>query len=101
MRQASGRTLSRSAQKMDRRCRQHALVVLLPLSILGIVACGSRTRPQSVAVTPGPARPATIESTPAPVAPQPPAEDPVITLIAMSDRHFKVGQKELDLGHVE
>ena len=28
-------------------------------------------------------------------------EDPVLTLIAESDRHFKVGQKELEQGHFE
>src|SRR5450830_1713983 len=32
---------------------------------------------------------------------QKPAEDPVLTLIADSDRHFKVGQKELEQGHFE
>src|SRR4029077_4621394 len=30
-----------------------------------------------------------------------PVEDPVLTLIAGSDRHFKAGQTELSLGHVE
>jgi len=35
-------------------------------------------------------------------APQPaPVEDPVLTLIASSDRFFKAGQKELEQGHVE
>jgi membrane-bound lytic murein transglycosylase D len=29
------------------------------------------------------------------------AEDPVLALIAESDRHFRLGQRELDLGHVE
>jgi membrane-bound lytic murein transglycosylase D len=35
--------------------------------------------------------------------PQPPApvEDPVLTLIATSDRHFKAGQAELEQGHFE
>ena len=28
-----------------------------------------------------------------------PVEDPVLALIALSDQHFKAGQKELDLGH--
>ena len=38
-------------------------------------------------------------SRPAP-APRP-SKIPVLTLIADSDRHFKAGQKELELGHVE
>jgi membrane-bound lytic murein transglycosylase D len=33
--------------------------------------------------------------------PQTPPEDPVVTLIATSESHFKAGQKELELGHVE
>src|SRR5205823_4614731 len=30
-----------------------------------------------------------------------PVEDPVLTLIAVSDRHFKAAEKELEQGHVE
>src|SRR5439155_6777944 len=30
-----------------------------------------------------------------------PVDDPVLTLITESDRRFKIGQKELELGHVE
>src|SRR5438874_10688720 len=30
-----------------------------------------------------------------------PAEDPVLTLIAASEQHFKAGQKELEQGHVD
>lgn len=44
----------------------------------------------------------TLEAqTPVPPASVAPAEDPVLTLIADSDRHFRLGQQELDLGHVE
>src|SRR5216684_8869573 len=32
---------------------------------------------------------------------QRPGEDPALTLIADADRHFKAGQQELALGHVE
>src|SRR5207245_10399731 len=32
---------------------------------------------------------------------QPPVTGPVRTLIAESDRHFRTGQRELELGHVE
>ena len=37
---------------------------------------------------------------PAPL-PQTPVEDPVTALIALSDQHFRAGQKNLELGHVE
>ena len=33
--------------------------------------------------------------------PPPPPEDPVVTLIALSEQHFQAGQRELELGHVE
>src|SRR6266516_2421461 len=32
---------------------------------------------------------------------QAPSEDPVLTLIAASDRHFRAGQKEREQGHVD
>jgi membrane-bound lytic murein transglycosylase D len=37
---------------------------------------------------------------PATVGPPAPTEDPVVTLIAQSNRHFQAGQKELEAGHV-
>jgi membrane-bound lytic murein transglycosylase D len=61
------------------------------------IACGGATRHAAVAPPPVP--------TPEPVLvqppPPPPPEDPVVTLIALSDQHFKTGQRELELGHVE
>jgi membrane-bound lytic murein transglycosylase D len=39
-----------------------------------------------------------VEAVPAPAAP---AEDPVVTLIAASEEHFKAGREALELGHVE
>ncbi len=77
-------------------------LALLPALALGWAACGSSLKTQTPVVTPAvPAaaqlvvvRPA-VEIAPAPV------EDPVLTLIATSDRHFKAGQNQLDLGHVE
>ena len=41
--------------------------------------------------------------TPAPLTPIPQAaiHDPVLTLIEISDQHFKAGQNELELGHVD
>jgi len=73
-----------------------AVVAVLPF----VVAFGSRldassshriSAPPIVAVAP-------VAPTTAPAAP---GEDPVLTLIASSDRHFQAGQKELDLGHVD
>jgi membrane-bound lytic murein transglycosylase D len=74
---------------------------VLPLALIPLVAaCGSSRRPQAVVVTPAPSVAlATVpEAAPAPIAP---VEDPVVTLIAASERHFKAGQTELEEGHVE
>ena len=61
------------------------------------VACGGAVRHASVTPPPTPApEPLPVE----PVQPPPP-EDPVVTLIALSEQHFRSGQKELELGHVE
>jgi membrane-bound lytic murein transglycosylase D len=61
------------------------------------IACGGAVRHAAVAPPPAPA------PEPLPVEPvQPPApEDPVVTLIALSEQHFRAGQRELELGHVE
>ena len=82
-----------------RRCVPWRLVaVLLPFA----AACGSSIRTQAPSVTPAtPPTQAIAAPAPAPVAPQAPVEDPVLTLIAASDGHFKAGQKELELGHAE
>jgi membrane-bound lytic murein transglycosylase D len=80
--------------------QRRTLVALFPF----VAACGSSLRTQGPAVTPAaaPARmtapaplPARLESAPAP------AEDPVLALIASSDRHFRTGRKELEQGHTE
>jgi membrane-bound lytic murein transglycosylase D len=44
-----------------------------------------------------------VAPSPAPVvqAPAPPAPDPVLTLLAESNRHFEDGERELQLGHLE
>ena len=78
----------------ERRLPLALLALLLPLS----AACGSSIRGASLA-------PAVV-SPPVPVvtaqaAPQSPARDPVLVLIATSDRHFKDGEQALELGHVE
>src|SRR5437867_1345819 len=68
-----------------------------------LTACGPSIGPKAVtrgqsqngSARNGPGRPAATSQPTLPVA------DPVLTLIADSDRHFKIGQKELELGHVE
>ena len=73
---------------------------LFPLALIPFVAaCGSSRRPQAVVVTPASSVATAVpEAAPAPPAP---VEDPVVALIAASERHFKAGQTELDEGHVE
>src|SRR5437870_449433 len=72
-------------------------VALLPF----MTACGSTVRSAAPAASPVPPVVAHVESVerpPVPVPP-PPVEDPVVTLIATSDQHFKAGERELQLGH--
>ncbi|MFN7914385.1 MAG: transglycosylase SLT domain-containing protein [Vicinamibacterales bacterium] len=73
-----------------------ALLALLPL----VAACGSSMRKAPIAAAPpGPAAaPVTAQVTPRPA---PPVVDPVVTLLAESDRHFAAGQAELEAGHVQ
>src|SRR4051812_48714657 len=77
-----------------RRC---VLVALFP----AVAACGSSLKSQGALAKPTapPANPPSV-APPAP-APAPPVEDPVLALIASSDRAFKAGQRELEQGHVE
>ena len=78
--------------------RRLAFLALLPV----VVACGSSLKTQGPVVTPTPVAVGHSASaqTPAPM-PAAPVEDPVLTLITSSDRHFKAGQKELEQGHFE
>src|SRR5437868_13359286 len=74
----------------------------VPLALLPLaVACGSGIRHAAQKPAPQPI-PATVVQTPPSVvvAPVAPLEDPVVTLIADSERHFEAGQKELTAGHV-
>ena len=81
--------------------QRRLLIALLPF----VAACGSSVRTQPLSVRPTaavPARAAAVEQPSTPVFAQPSqVEDPVLTLIATSDSHFKVGQKELEQGHFE
>ena len=82
---------------LEAQWRRFVLVALLP----AVTACGSSLKAQKPTVTPTPsvaARPVVQAIAPAPAAP---VEDPVLVLIAASDRAFKAGQKELEQGHVE
>jgi membrane-bound lytic murein transglycosylase D len=82
-------------------CQRWLPIALLPF----VAACGSSLRTQ------GPiARPSGLSSahevsaqpvSTATVIEQAPVEDPVLTLIASSDRHFRAGQAELEQGHFE
>jgi membrane-bound lytic murein transglycosylase D len=82
---------------LSRRLARFVPLTFLPL----VLACGSAVQhaaqkplPQPVPVPVAEAAPPVVVSPPVPV------KDPVLTLIADSERHFEAGQKELDLGHV-
>jgi peptidoglycan lytic transglycosylase D len=75
---------------------QFVLLGVLPLA----VACGSAVK-HAAKPLPQPAAPAVEVQTPPVVVPPPaPVQDPVVALIADSERHFEAGQKELGAGHV-
>ena len=60
-----------------------------------IAGCVSTPRPVAVIVP----EPPPLAATPTPI--QEPKPDPIATLIAVSDKHFEEGRKELALGHLE
>jgi membrane-bound lytic murein transglycosylase D len=70
---------------------------VLPLA----VACGSAVKHAAQKPLAQPAPPVEVQTAP-PAAVQPPApvQDPVVALIADSERHFEAGEKELAAGHV-
>jgi len=86
--------------------RRVVLCALFPLlcALFPIVAaCGSGIRNAAPSANPSSAAVAQTAAQmpePAPL-PQTPVEDPVTALIALSDQHFRAGQKNLELGHVE
>jgi membrane-bound lytic murein transglycosylase D len=86
---------------MGRRSRNaRNLVVLLAVVAAYAAACGASVGSKAVAHS-QPQSPAARANAPTPAVAPAQAEDPVLTLIADSDRRFKAGQKELELGHVE
>jgi membrane-bound lytic murein transglycosylase D len=73
---------------------------LFPLALIPfLAACGSNRGPKALVVMPSQAIGPVAEA--APPAPVAPPEDPVVTLITASERHFKAGEMELEQGHVE
>jgi len=82
---------------LSRRLARFVPLTFLPL----VLACGSAVQHAAQKPLPQPAPVPVAEAAPPVVVPPPsPVEDPVVTLIADSERHFEAGQKELDLGHV-
>jgi peptidoglycan lytic transglycosylase D len=81
---------------LEAQWRRFALVALLP----AVAACSSSLKTQGPQVRPTPPAAAAPSIQTSPRAPVP-IEDPVLTLIASSDRAFKAGQRELEQGHVE
>src|SRR5262245_6261552 len=82
---------------LSRRLARFVPLTFLPL----VLACGSAVQHAAQKPLPQPAPTPVAEVAPTVVVPPPPpVEDPVVTLIADSERHFEAGQKELDLGHV-
>jgi membrane-bound lytic murein transglycosylase D len=95
----SGRHARRSdiaERPMVRRPRPRS--TLAALFLVATAGCGPAIRQTAPAAVPH-----TVQTTdPAPVLPPPPPPpDPVVLLIAASEEHFKAGQKDLELGHVE
>jgi len=83
---------------MTRRAIRWIPIALLPVA----AACGSSLKTQAPVTRPLAAAQASVPVLlPVPVVQQAPVEDPVLTLIAESDRHFKAGQIELEQGHFE
>ena len=83
-----------SERPMDRRTTMHLVVLaLLPL----VAACGSAVRQAPVVIL---ASPPDLPQATELGRPASPPKDPVLTLLAESDRHFKLGQTELEAGHV-
>jgi membrane-bound lytic murein transglycosylase D len=85
------------------RCRRGLVFALLPLVTTALTACGPTMKSKAGNVSPAAPVPVAAlvpETGPVQSLPVPP-EDPVLTLIAASDRAFKAGQFELEQGHFE
>jgi membrane-bound lytic murein transglycosylase D len=76
---------------------RHLIVALLPL----VAACGSSVRHAGPSIGPFPTPGPSAALPDAPVPPAPPAQDPVLVLIAQSEEHLRAGEEELKVGHAE
>jgi membrane-bound lytic murein transglycosylase D len=89
---------------MIRPSNRHLLLALLIAAPALAAACGSSIKSAALSAAPA-ASPSSAPVTPLQAEPvlvqKPVEEDPVLTLIATSDRHFKAGERELELGHAE
>ena len=76
--------------------RRTTCLPLVPVITGLLIAAGCASGPRTQAVT-------VVPQTPVPLAAPAtePAVDPIAVLIAASDRHFEIGQKELELGHLD
>ena len=78
---------------------RHGLQGAICALALFSAACAARV-PPTTATTPSPVP--QVVAAPAPAAPAPQSQtDPVLDLIALSNRHFETGQRELQLGHLD
>ena len=73
------------------------LTALAAAGIASSAACGGKARPQTPAATVPEAR----QQAPAPAPAAPLPVDPVVALIATSQKHFDAGERELKLGHLD
>jgi membrane-bound lytic murein transglycosylase D len=65
------------------------------LLLVGAAACSGNSKPQ---VQPAPPAPPAIQT---PSVVEPPAPDPIATLIESSSTHFEAGEREFKVGHLE
>ena len=78
---------------------RHGLTGAICALALFSAACAARV-PAPTVTAPAPAP--QVVAAPAPAAPVPqPQTDPVLDLIALSNRHFETGQRELQQGHLD
>ena len=82
---------------LEAQWRRVIFLLLLPLA----GACGSSLKTRGPVVTPAAVATSNASIQSPAATPSEPIEDPVLTLIASSDRYFKAGQKELEQGHIE
>lgn len=87
---------------MQGKLLSSATFLPIVVTCAALAACGTNPRPQSAPQVPTPAvsKPAPSAPATAPAAVQP-VTDPIADLIAVSQRHFDSGEKELKAGHLD